>query len=58
MVAALTPEQLDEVARTCHPIPRMARPEELANTVAWLCSDDASFVNGVIVPVDGGWAAK
>lgn len=36
---------------------RTGEPEELANTIVFLLSDDASFVNGAIVPVDGGWDA-
>lgn len=37
-----------------HPIGRIGRPEEVSNLVLWLCSDEASFVTGVIIPVDGG----
>ncbi|MEU0161496.1 glucose 1-dehydrogenase [Streptomyces sp. NPDC006261] len=36
---------------------RMAEPEEIARNAAWLCSDQASFVTGVAMPVDGGWTA-
>lgn len=36
---------------------RAAAPEEVAETAAWLCSDLASFVTGVTVPVDGGRTA-
>ena len=35
----------------------VAQPEELAALITWLLSDDASNVNGVIVPCDGGWSA-
>lgn len=35
---------------------RKAGPEEIALTVAFLFSDDASYVNGVLMPVDGGLA--
>ncbi len=41
-----------------HPIGRIGRPEEAAAAVAFLASDDASFITGVLLPVDGGYAAK
>jgi NAD(P)-dependent dehydrogenase (short-subunit alcohol dehydrogenase family) len=37
--------------------PRQGRPEELAEVFAFLASDAASYINGAIVPVDGGWTA-
>ena len=36
---------------------RIGTPEEIANAVVWLCSDDASFVNGVLLSLDGGTTA-
>ena len=39
------------------PMGRFGRPEELVGAVHWLCSDAASFVTGVVVPVDGGFSA-
>jgi len=36
---------------------RIASPEELAAAIAFLASKDASFINGAILPVDGGWCA-
>jgi len=38
-------------------VPGVAQPEELAASIAWLLSDDASNVNGVVLPNDGGWSA-
>ena len=40
--------------RALHPLGRIGRPEEVAAAVSYLLSDDASFINGVILPVDGG----
>jgi NAD(P)-dependent dehydrogenase (short-subunit alcohol dehydrogenase family) len=37
-----------------HPLGRVARPEEVAATIAHLLSDDASFITGATVAVDGG----
>lgn len=37
------------------PYGRLGRPEEVARAVAFLVSDEAEFVNGVTLPVDGGW---
>jgi NAD(P)-dependent dehydrogenase (short-subunit alcohol dehydrogenase family) len=39
------------------PMGRFGRPEELLGTVLWLCGDAASFVTGVVIPVDGGFSA-
>lgn len=40
------------------PLGRIARPEEIAHAALWLASDDASFVTGIAMPVDGGVSAK
>lgn len=41
-----------------HPIGRVGQPEEIAETVVWLCSDAASFVTGHMMSVDGGYIAQ
>jgi meso-butanediol dehydrogenase/(S,S)-butanediol dehydrogenase/diacetyl reductase len=40
------------------PIGRAATPDEVAGVIAFLASEDAVFVNGVILPVDGGLHAS
>ncbi len=40
------------------PIGRMGKAQEIANGIAWLCSDEASFVTGTILSIDGGFNAK
>jgi len=39
------------------PIGRFGDPKDLMGTVLWLLSDEAEFVHGVVVPVDGGFSA-
>jgi len=41
-----------------HPIGRIGQPDEVANSVLWLCSEKASFVTGTAMPVDGGFTAQ
>jgi len=40
------------------PLKRLGEPEEVGETVAWLCSDRASYVTGLPMPVDGGFFAQ
>jgi NAD(P)-dependent dehydrogenase (short-subunit alcohol dehydrogenase family) len=51
------PEYLDEIVRM-HPMGRLGEPEEVARAIAFLASDEASFITGAIVPVDGGYLAR
>ncbi len=50
----LPPETILKVLKSQSPIGRLAKPEEIASAVAFLVSDDASFITGSTVAVDGG----
>jgi len=52
-----TPEGAAAIA-ALHPIGRVAQPEEVARVVLFLASDEASFVTGAPIVVDGGWTAQ
>jgi NAD(P)-dependent dehydrogenase (short-subunit alcohol dehydrogenase family) len=54
---ALTPEELEAFGKT-YAMGRLGRPEELANAVLFLASDEASFVTGTAMFVDGGQTAQ
>lgn len=41
-----------------HPQGRLGKPEEIASAASFLASEDASFVNGIVLPVDGGYTAR
>ena len=51
------PQKAEKMAAG-EPVGRMGRPEEIAETVVWLCSDAASFVTGHAMAVDGGLTAQ
>ena len=53
MTAALPEAQQAEYKRTI-PAGRFAQPSEVAAAVAWLASDDAAYISGAVIPVDGG----
>lgn len=47
-------DQMRESALTANPYKRITTPEDIANVVYLLCRDEATWINGVILPVDGG----
>lgn len=47
-------ERIENEINRLHPIGRIGNPEDVAAAVAYLLSDEASFINGAILPVDGG----
>ena len=53
MVATVAPERLEAMLKTI-PVGRLGRPEEVAAAVAYLASDDAGFVTGATLDINGG----
>jgi NAD(P)-dependent dehydrogenase (short-subunit alcohol dehydrogenase family) len=59
MIGALEQDPAASAALVAsHPIGRLGQPEEVAELVAWLACDRASFVTGAYYPVDGGYLAR
>ncbi len=52
------PEDYVAPMKEAHPIGRLGEPSEVAKAILFLASDDASFVTGAILPVDGGYLAR
>lgn len=50
--------EVHEMMRDLHPLGRMGQPEEVANVIVFLASDEASFVVGAAWAVDGGYTAE
>ena len=50
-------EGIDAVVQR-HPLGRMGKPEEVAAAILFLASDEASFITGAVLPVDGGYLAQ
>jgi 3-oxoacyl-[acyl-carrier protein] reductase len=53
-MTAVLSDELKASYRKQIPAGRMAEPREVAAAVTWLASDDAAYVNGAVIPVDGG----
>lgn len=53
-MTAELPEEVAEKYKSQIPAGRFAEPSEVAKVVAWLATDDASYITGAVIPVDGG----
>lgn len=56
-IGGRNPQVIEKMA-TAQPGGRLGKPEEIAEAAVWLCSDAASFVTGLPMPVDGGYMAQ
>ena len=52
------PEERRALFENMNPLPGMAVPEDVANTALFLASEEARYLTGVVVPVDGGYTVK
>jgi NAD(P)-dependent dehydrogenase (short-subunit alcohol dehydrogenase family) len=53
-LAALLWEGIEDQTAAAHPLGRIGEPQDVANAIAFLASDAASWITGVVLPVDGG----
>ncbi|MFN2376334.1 MAG: SDR family NAD(P)-dependent oxidoreductase [Candidatus Binatia bacterium] len=54
---SMGPVTLEQFAQRVHPLGRLGEPSEVAKLVTFLASDDASFITGTAIPIDGGMTA-
>jgi NAD(P)-dependent dehydrogenase (short-subunit alcohol dehydrogenase family) len=53
-----TPEAIRAAIEAMHPLGRLASPDEVANTIVYLASDESAFVTGTELVIDGGYTAR
>ena len=57
-ILSMVPDNIKEAMGNELPIGRLGKDTEIANLICYLLSDDASFITGTIIPIDGGFTAK
>jgi NAD(P)-dependent dehydrogenase (short-subunit alcohol dehydrogenase family) len=58
LAAVNSSEAVKQERATFHPLGRIGKPEDIASAVAFLASEDAVFITGITLPVDGGLTAQ
>ena len=57
-ILSMVPDNVKKAIGNELPIGRLGKDTEIANLICYLLSDDASFITGAIIPIDGGFTAK
>lgn len=57
-ILSMVPDNVKKAMGNELPIGRLGKDTEIANLICYLLSDDASFITGAIIPIDGGFTAK
>lgn len=57
-ILSMVPDNIKKAMGNELPIGRLGKDTEIANLICYLLSDDASFITGAIIPIDGGFTAK
>lgn len=57
MLQRFTQGDVESMAKEV-PMGRLGQPNEIAETVIWLCSDKSSYITGQAIIIDGGWTSK
>ncbi|MNY63514.1 Levodione reductase [compost metagenome] len=55
---AADPAQMAAVMENFNPMPGMPEPQDVAAAVTFLLSDEARFITGHVIPIDGGYTAQ
>ena len=57
-ILAQVPQEMKDMMANQLPIGRLGKDQEIANLITYLLSDNATFITGAIVPIDGGYTAQ
>ena len=57
-LSGINPESVYSSLDSAQPLGRIGQPEEVANLVYFLCSEESSFITGALLPIDGGYTCQ